>query len=188
MRHRGQPVSPSLAETYFHWLYDQVCDIRDIDSPHSYMNVCWYMHQQVFAVYVSHDENRVSDASYLRNDFAKDLGNGRPMDVSDIMSPDATVLEVLIALARQADTMIPLMPKVWFQIFIENLNLWKWNDAYCSARPTWPISRIITTLNSRTYKPDGRGGIFPLTRPEHDQRTVELWYQMGAYMTDRRMY
>jgi hypothetical protein len=36
----------------------------------------------------------------------------------------------------------------------------------------------------RTYEPNGVGGFFPLENPNEDQREVELWYQMSAYVDD----
>jgi hypothetical protein len=43
------------------------------------------------------------------------------------------------------------------------------------------VEEILHTLIWRTYDPDGTGGFFPLTRPQFDQRTIEIWYQMNAY-------
>jgi hypothetical protein len=152
------------------------------------MAVCRLMHQVEFAALVPYDENRIAVAAELRNIFRRDAGPLSPLEVADLMTPNCSVFEVLIGLARQADDMIPLTLKVWFHIFIENLGLDRYDDEHVQRRSTWPAERIINTFNNRTYRPNGRGGIFPLRHPRHDQREVELWYQMGAYMTENGMY
>jgi hypothetical protein len=146
------------------------------------------MHQVAFTPLVPYDENRVADAAGLRNNFQKFAGSMGPEEISDLMMPDASVLEILIALADRADFMVPLTIKVWFRVFLENLNLDSKPDLVMRSRSTWPIERIINVFNNRAYKSNGKGGIFPLERPTKDQRQVELWYQMGAYMTERGMY
>lgn len=184
-----QPRVPdSIHDVYFAWLYDQVMDVWDVNSEESYTAVCALMHQVIFTALVPYDENRIADAAGLRNNFKELAGNIGPRELADLMLPDASVFEVLIALADRADFMVPLTRKVWFHIFLENLKLDKYNDWYNRPRSTWPVERIINVFNSRAYQPNGRGGIFPLRRAPQDQRKVELWYQMGAYMTDNSMY
>lgn len=183
------PRTPiSIQDAYFRWLYGLVYEIWEIDSPQSYTVLSALMHQVPFTSLVPYDDNRIAEAAGLRNNFQEYAGSMGPMEVADLMGPDASVFEVLIALADQADFMVPLTRKTWFHIFVENLNLDKYTDAYCRHRSTWPVERAINTFNNRNYRPNGRGGIFPLRKPEHDQREVELWYQMGAYMKENSMY
>ena len=186
---REQPRIPlSIEEAYFHWLYDQVFEVWNPRSPESFTTVCWLMNQVVFTPLVPYDENRIADAAELRNQFQQYAGSLGPEEISAVMLPDASVFEVLIALAGKADFMVPLSVRTWFRVFIENLKLDKYSDQYCQARSTWPIERTINIFNNRSYTPFGKGGIFPMRNPEHDQRKVELWYQMGAYMTENAMY
>ena len=93
-----------------------------------------------------------------------------------------------MGLARRAENMIskPMMDVFW--IFLVNLNLTRYNDRFVHSKPVWQIDRIISKFNRRAYRANGQGGIFPLIRPLTDQRQVELWYQMGAYMTETQMY
>ena len=150
--------------------------------------VCRLMHQVEFTPLVPYDENRVAVAAGLRNQFQKFAGSLGPGEISDLMEPNASVFEVLIGLAGQADDMIPLTIQTWFSMFIENLGLDRYFDEYLERRSTWPVEAAINKFNNRQYRPNGRGGIFPLSHPQHDQREVELWYQMGAYMTEKGMY
>ena len=49
-------------------------------------------------------------------------------------------------------------------------------DAYEDA-----VDRIL----NRRYAWDGSGGLFPLMRPDGDQRTEELWSQMNSYVLEK---
>jgi hypothetical protein len=177
----------TIQEAYFEYLYHLMYDIWDYKSSESYISVCWCLHNVDFLALVDYDENRIADAAGLRNQFKDKAGSLGPAELTAIITPDCTVFEVLIALATRADFMVPLGTRVWFQLFLENLGLDTWSDEKCSVS-TWPIERTINNFNNRDYRPNGKGGIFPLRQPKQDQRDVELWYQMGAYMTENRMY
>lgn len=177
-----------IQEAYFIWLYKQVFDLQE-DPAENYLNVCGFMHQVAFRILVPHDANRAGEAAGLRNGFKDFAGSIGPLEQADLMRPDASVFEVLVALTDRANFIVPLSMKTWFRVFLENLGLDKWNDKYSGRRSTFPIERIINTFNNREYSYyGGNGGIFPLTSSREDQRGVELWYQMGAYMTERGMY
>jgi hypothetical protein len=183
---KARIVDP-IHRQYFNWLYDRVCLERDVESAISYTLVCDRMHGITFKALVPHDENRIADGAELRNDFLIET-EGFQLDQIDVMYPTASVFEVLVGLAKRADFMVDMSEMMWFTKFLMNLKLDRYTDEYCLTKPTWRVSRILTTFNERTYGADGRGGIFPLRRPLNDQRRVELWYQMGAYMTENRMY
>jgi hypothetical protein len=46
------------------------------------------------------------------------------------------------------------------------------------------VNQILTNLVERTYQKNGKGGLFPLKQPAKDQRRVEIWYQMAAYLNE----
>jgi hypothetical protein len=146
------------------------------------------MHQVEFTPLIPFDENRASVASGLRHEFQQIAGCLSPDESQDLMSPKISVFEVLIGLAGQADSQIPLTVPVWFHIFIENLGLDAYTDENTRGRSSFHVEKIIHRFNNREYRPNGRGGIFPMRSPRHDQREVELWYQMGEYMTEEGMY
>lgn len=176
-----------LPDVYFNWLYDQLFKIRNIESYQSYTTMCRVMHQVVFKSLVHYDSNRIAVAADFRNQYVQQF-QPTGLVLANLLRPDATVLEVLYGLARQADDMIPLMVPTWFEIFYTHLGLKKYNDEYCLTRPTQQMTRIVNRFNNRDYRYDGTGGIFPLRHAQTDQREVELWYQMGAYMTEQGMY
>lgn len=146
------------------------------------------MHQVEFAVLVQHDENRVIVATGLRNEFQRYAGSLGPVEAADLMSPNASVFEVLVGLACEGNDMIPLRVQVWFHIFLENLGLTRYTDEHIEGRAAFQVEKIIHRFNNRQYRPNGRGGIFPLSHPPCDQREIELWYQMGIYITQEGMY
>jgi hypothetical protein len=183
---RGQTHPLNIMEAYFRWLYEQVFDPGPASE--SFTVVCWIMHQVPFQVLVRGDDNRVAEAAGLRNGFKKFAGSLGPEELSDLMSPDASVFEVLVALTDRATFIVPLGHKVWFRIFIENLDLDDYNDQHQERRSDFPIEQVIAKFNDRRYTHKGRGGIFPLRQTRNDQRQVELWYQMGEYMTSNSMY
>lgn len=178
-----------LYSDYFHWLYDRVVPVREVDGMSSYWLVCTRMHELVFKALVPHDENRIVDGANLRNGFSSGIGKGLELDQANLLLHDATVFEVLVGLAARANLMIEMDEMKWFQLFLRNLKLDIFSDWYCLNHITGRIDRILNRFNDRTYRYSGHGGgLFPLSRPKDDQRDVELWYQMGAFMTEHSMY
>ena len=184
----------TVADRYFRWLYDQTgldregLSGRQHTPERCYTTVCWHMHQINFLALVPFDENRSKDGAELRKEFERQTGYLEPLDHADLLFPDITILEVLVALAKRAAFMIEGSPQRWFVIFVENLGLDRYTDDYCLIHSGWPIDRRLKTFNNRNYKANGQGGLFPLRIPHSDQKNVELWYQMGAYMTENLMY
>lgn len=153
------------------------------------MTVCRLMHQVVFTPLVPFDDNRVAVAAGLRDEFRDFAGSLGPAEMAELTEPPCSVFEVLVGLAMQADAQqIPLTVPVWFNIFIENLGLDRYTDEHISGGGAFQVEKIINKFNNREYRPDGRGGIFPLKHPQNDQRTVQLWYQMGAYIIQEGMF
>jgi hypothetical protein len=173
-----------LPGLYFIWLYNQVCTVRDVDSPHSYTQVCEIMHEIPFKVLIAMDENRQGDAFELRNTFMKNRSG------VVLYEREVSIFEVLVALAKRASVMVEQDMAMWFGIFLQNLKLDHLSDPYCYSLSA-SQRRIVSSLNrfnNRRYTARGSGGLFPLMRPLKDQRRVELWYQMGAYMNENRLY
>jgi hypothetical protein len=189
---RRKPPS-TLPEQYWAWLYDQIFDVRDAvgdENWRSFTQLTRTMHNIEFKALVDYDENRIADAVGFRNNYNR-LWPSEGLALSDLMEPDATIFEVLFGLAKRADDMIPMTVAAWFRCFIENLGLAHYNDEYCMRRVVAPAVRILNRFNDRTYKKDGRGGIFPLKKLPTgvlDMTDVELWYQMGYWMTEKQLY
>ena len=72
---------------------------------------------------------------------------------------------------------------------LSNAGLDSFSDAVYNDNPDFDIRRIvdikIRRILNREYHPDGDGGLFPLMNPREDQRGVEIWYQMSAYLLEQ---
>lgn len=175
-----------LEERYFSWLYSKVRPPKKKTA--QYLELCAFMHRIEFDFSVPMDDNRAADGQQLRKEFMElheDLNN---FNQREWLGMEASVFEVLVALAERAEFMIDVPVDKWFEIFMVNLELHMFSDDVYSAEHIAEIQFIVTRFNSRTYEDNGRGGIFPLLEPGCDQRKVELWYQMAAYMTENNMY
>ena len=178
-----------LAKDYFDWLYNRVFGLRSDNTRNNYTVLCDAMHRFPFKNLIPHDSNRVADGTALRDEFLKQYRRRwNELDKLDMIMPDATIFEVLVALADRADFAYDRGPEFWFDVFISNLKLKEFNDMGFLARDAAKVERKLRRFNDRRYEPDGTGGIFPLRDPVADQRKIELWYQMGAYVTENRMY
>lgn len=168
---------------YLQWLYDQVN--RRGKDPH-YRDLIELLHNVDFYGLIPNDDNRAIDGVKLRECFEMETG----ISIENIMDKNCTILEMLIALAERMDYIL-YDPELgnrtskWFWLFISNLELVvlsKYEEDY--ERKKRLNNSILKRLLDRTYAFNGRGGLFPLNRPREDQRKVEIWYQMMAYMDD----
>lgn len=178
-----------IRSIYFEWLYAKAFKVRDLESSDSYLTVCSHLHSVEFWDGVPNDDNRRIEGEELRDEFVSNTSMVDAEDYAKLYSNGrASVLEMLIALAKRADYEVELGTPEWMRIFLENLDLLKYSDARVRVSHRTVIERIIRIFNQRQYERNGQGGIFPLQRSRKDQRTVELWYQMAAYMKENRMY
>ena len=178
---------PDLERAYFGWLYDKVVRVNSPDSPLSYWYVCGRMFEIEFQALIPNDENRIADATEFVSEFLRthdgDLGQR-----NDLLLRRVSVFEMLVAFAYRVNDVVPMDPEKWFQLFLKNLGLELYSDAYCLEHSTGKIPRILSKFNDRRYSARGEGGLFPLDHPLKDQRQVELWYQFGAYTEEKTMY
>lgn len=135
---------------------------------------------------VPNDDNRVEDGKELRFTFVREQGT----DGVDVywLELGCSTLEMLIALADRASFETSKEPGHWFWFFLRNLGLDKYTDAHWTPHINAIVDRKLDRLIYRTYSPTGRGGLFPLRSAVEDQRKVELWYQMSAYLLETHQY
>lgn len=155
-----------------------------VDRPGSYYDILFDTAWQMEYVYsVPYDENRAEDGLRLRERFEHE---------TSIMLPDlgeCRMLEFLVALAIRLNESTydwdkPDQTSEWFWKMMFNVGLQRFDDTY-SDDPYEHISWAFECINLRVYNLDGTdGGLFPLERPREDQRQVEIWYQMMAYLTE----
>lgn len=174
---------PSLALKYTHWLYDRVCAVRDFDSARSYINVCNEMQDMMFRILVPRDDNRWNDGLDLRDEFL-DYIRDRTLDREAERIHDVSLLEVFVGLAARGRLLTGMDESEWFEIFLKNLGLDRCSDRTFDLPARLKVRRSLRKFNERRYRANGQGGLFPLTMPMADQRDVELWYQLGAYIRE----
>ncbi len=100
------------------------------------------------------------------------------------MGLGCSMLEMLIAFSRRLSFETEGAPRVWFWHMLENLDLAQFNDKEYNDLHQRGIDAALDQVIWRTYSPDGYGGLFPLRHPREDQRDVEIWYQLSAYLME----
>ena len=172
-----------LDELYFVYLYGQVADHRLTDTTKTYWNLFRVLYQKEFAWIVPNDDNRAVDGMLMRQTFAETQG----IYVNDEywLRLGCSMLELLIGIANRLafEDESERSTPYWFWHLIRNIGFLPYTD-----QGKLPIATIDDTLDRiiwRTYDAAGRGGLFPLHNPKKDQRKVEIWYQLSAYLLER---
>jgi hypothetical protein len=175
-------MSASLDERYFQWLYSQVCSVRARNPAKTYRKLLYILYTHEFSWIIPNDDNRVEDGKFLRYEFLETEGVDR--DHRDTLWFDlpCSFLEFLVALARRAEFESDQATDDWFWEMLSNIELDHYNDqTRVDAADILPVlNRVIW----RQYHYNGGGGLFPLLHPERDQRKVEIWYQLSAYILE----
>lgn len=152
---------------YSDWLLGVIdLDMRD------YGYLKFALAQKDFYSILPEDERRESDGRALREDYGEEVDG------------TCSVLEMLVALAiRMADEIVPEIGNAgyFFWLMVKNLGLDDMDDAEFNPEET---HYILDRFLERGYEPNGYGGLFPLEHPKKDQRNVEIWYQMQAYVIE----
>lgn len=175
-----------IDKLYFDWLYNIVCP--ELGGRASYRTVSEHMNHVIFDWSVPNDDNRSAEGKELRYEFLDANDVTLRGDETSFLEPDATLFEVIVALCRRADFQAERGVNNWFRIILENLGLLECSDDAVGPADAPKIDKVLLKLNSRRYRPNGRGGLFPLRSSSDDQRKVELWYQLAAYLTENDMF
>lgn len=174
-------MNEPLDELYLTWLYRQIGDVEIANPSRTYWNLAKKLFTTEFTWTVPNDDNRLEDGRDLRYEFRDDcnLQNVDPQ----WFGLGCSMLEMLVALARRLAFQTDGEARAWFWHLIENLDL-----QGCTDRRPFPEHHVEEVLNRvihRTYESDGHGGLFPLRRSRDDQRRIELWYQLNAYILEQ---
>lgn len=173
-----------FSQCYKHWLFDKM-------HFQGYTRLFDIMYDTEFVWKLPMDKNRESDGRHLRVLY-EDLSHMELTD-SDLAYP-CSFLEMLVALAESMESIVyeptaETDSTTWFWMMLDNIGLAgcddKWFDE--TVNPTGFVINRIDDVMLRRYSFDGDGGIFPLRNPEHDQRDVQLWYQMNSYILEKEL-
>ena len=174
-------MNKPLDELYFTWLYGQVARVQRRHSTRTYWFLLRQLYHKPFIWFVPNDHNRKYDGIDLRYEF---IDEDKIQDVDpDWMGLNCSMLEMLIALSRRFAFEAEGEPREWFWHMIQILGLDKYNDK--EGVPVNKVDDVLDRVIWRTYEPSGRGGLFPLNHAAEDQRKVELWYQLSAYLLEK---
>lgn len=187
-------ATDEVRKEYFQWL----CGLVGVSTPdHSYWLLATELHKKEFYWSVPNDDDRAADGKQLREDFfdetnyrCKDCNLRAGYNCLDCLDGPCSIFEMLIALAIRmefilSDSSREEQTAKYFWDFIRNLGLESFTDEDFFDR-TGPFSLriILEKFLERNYTSKGDGGIFPLKRPGKDQRKVDIWYQMSAYISE----
>jgi hypothetical protein len=134
---------------------------------------------------VPNDENRAEDGKNLREEFFTETKVFPRID-------SCTLLEMMVALAGRLNAEAytfedPDRNNYWFFVLLLNLaGNQNWEDQMMDPLTEQMMVRQMTKAVKREYKYDGSGGFFPLKSPREDQRRVEIWYQMMAWLDENQ--
>lgn len=174
-------MNKPLDELYFEWLYSQVSSVKEKNPSRTYWRLLKQLYTKEFLWIIPNDDNRAEDGRDLRHEFIDDR-QIYPVDLSWI-SLGCSMLELLIGLSRRLSFEAEGESRGWFWKLIENLGLEKYNDN--GPHPEKEVDEILNQVIFRTYRRNGSGGLFPLRRAAEDQRDVEIWYQLCAYILEK---
>lgn len=177
-----------MRNRYLTYLYDLV------GGAGNYTTLLQQLHEVEFYSLVPNDDNRGVDGEQLRIKFIDEMG---PQGSSYLPDHPCSVLEMMIGLAYRLEFELigglyerPMTD--WFWILVDNLRLTDFNDIlYREGHEIRSkVGRIIRVLLDREYDTDGFGGLFPLGKSvtktgktvTKDQRRIEIWYQMNAWV------
>lgn len=181
-----------VAHSYYEWMA-YIINVDEQEGTDGFKKSYWHLirdlYRKEFYWTVDHDDNRVGDVSSLREAYMENIG----YDVIGLLDHSVSVFEVLLSISYRiahitddlTDNSTAEHACEWFWHLVRNLDLWQYNDdEYVEKGTHTKVLQIIDKLLDRTYEPDGCGGLFPLLHPDKDQRTVEIWYQMQAYINE----
>lgn len=169
-------------DPYFDWL----CILAGEKTSHrGYSELLSCLHERTFKPRMAMDANRGNDGLQLRVDFQREHG---PWGSSTNRGP-CSYLEFIVGLAKRMSFLMygeeNRYTDYYFWKIVDNLGLSKCTD------PKWGIANgeffvddAVYRVNERCFCADGSGGLFPLRHAERDQRGIEIWYQMQAWLLE----
>ena len=179
-------MSVLLDEEYLTWLYSQVASVKTRNPNHTHWTLLRELFTTEFVWFIPNDDNRIEDGRDLRREFLDAFDILEENWEWDWMALGCSMLEMLIALSRRLAFEAEGEPSRWFWHMIGNLGLDHYSDSFCDNYPYQEAVReTLEVVIWRTYDSSGQGGLFPLESADEDQREVEIWYQLNAYILER---
>lgn len=175
-----------LNREYVEWMYSLVSDRRSMRK-RTYEKLIYHLHSVDFTFDIPLDGNRAEDGIQLRYMFGEEFDYPEPMIAVYLDDRPCSVLEMMVALAVRYEDNVMVDSDIgdrtgqWFWTMISSLGLESMTNAYFDE--DYANSVIFRFLN-RTYKRNGEGGLFTVSRQDVDMRDVEIWYQAAFYFNE----
>jgi hypothetical protein len=171
---------------YFEWL------MARFTRPNiGLQRVCGMLHENGFQRRVGNDMNRADAGMALRRIFLDDYHEADidPRITNDFLAGPCSWFEMLMALSEALDYVYDGGVQEHFTGLIDNLGL---TIVYSRVVERYDeidqdlVDAACNRVDFNLFDPDGRGGLFPLTKHDHpNQREVEIWDQHAAYFRER---
>lgn len=172
-------MSAQLDEDYFLWLCSHVVSIKPRSRARPFWRLLRQLHEKEYVGWLPNDVNRMREGQLLRHAFCDEKGLPKPEEDD----PGCSMLEMLLAVSGRLSFETERRSKWWFWHLMKNIGLENYSDDVRFSQEE--VDDILDCIIWRTYSPSGQGGLFPLEDPQQDQRTVELWFQLNAYLLER---
>ncbi len=167
-----------VREAYFRSL-ESVFGLSEGPFVGGYQHLISELHRWAFVASHPMDDNRAGDGKELRSGW-----HIPPMEPCSFLE---MLLGVAIRIEYQLDGGCYSSPASnWFWVLINNLGLAGFTDDEFE-RGGWNaemVRTVVSRVNNRSYNSDGVGGLFPLKDAREDQKKVEIWYQMHAWLIE----
>lgn len=166
---------------YYFWL----CELVRGDV--NYSNLMRTLHAKPFFWSVPNDDNRAFEGKELRCKFCHDCNIYYDYSQYDMA---ASMLELIIGLAYRCESIMSDQAdshemRWWFWKILSNVRLELYDDdMWKETNADSVVDAKLNKIIERGYERNGNGGLFPLKRNKKDQRKVELWYQLNAYLVE----
>lgn len=173
-----------LKKDYFMWMCQLVNANRHPRS-RSYKLLLRALNETEFVYDDILDGNRAEDGIDLRYRFAYAKNYDQRMVASYLDDRSCSILEMMIALAMRCEEHIMSNPEIgdrlsqWFWDMVESLGLTDMYDR--NFNQDW-VDFVLERFLTKGYDTDGHGGLFQVPGYKGDIRTLDIWYQMCAYL------
>lgn len=179
-------------DDYFDWL----CGLVHVDGlDHNYRILARTMDDIEFVPLIPNDENRAEQGKNLRILYLGEVLNDLDRYDKTVVLEPCSFFEMLVRLAmdmanilQDEDNFQELIPRCFWEM-ASNMGLEDCSDETIGEALTPSaivefVKKRCENVVYRRYKRSGKDGLFPLKHSKKDQRAVEIWYQMNAYLIE----
>ena len=175
----------TMEQVYFDWLLQKIHD-PEVFPLAIYSRLLHRLFELSFFWTYAMDVCRVDDAIDLRYRFGREEGYSQEIIAHYLDMRDASVLEVMVALALRmeehilGDSIYGDRCAEWFWVMMESMHLHYYDDRHYSEEV---VDSIVLAMLYHRYSRNGDGGLFSVAVDENtDMRNEDIWYQMMRWI------